>query len=288
MNSIYLKTTIASIVILLLSACATVPESIQYTGGSNLTVQAVQQNSVGNKGQTVRWGGIITQVINNEKDTWVELLALDLRDSGRPISNRENNQGRFIAKIGEFLDPAVYQVGHSFTVVGNLADKLDGTIGKFKYSFPVVDVKGHYLWPRNIYRHVPYIMPGYWYYGAHPMWNFGYSYYGFGVRRHFGYYPYFPLYGHLQQRVAPITIQRPRMSYTINDRLWEHRVNELAVHRRVLAQSARPTLPNFARQTNGSATSTRIAKPRAKQITSGRSASVKIPRKPRKANKANR
>ncbi len=199
------KTVGLLILSVLVSACAHMPDSINSQNVTEISVQAVQQNSDSYKGQTVRWGGIITQVINNADDTWVEVLALPLSTSGKPSSNRQNNQGRFIAKFNEFIDPEVYQEGYSFTIIGILSDKIDGKIGEFKYSFPVIEVQGYHLWLKNSYRNYPYITPGYWYYGYHPFWRFGFDYYGYGVRLHHGYYPYYPFYGHLSRNIQPLS-----------------------------------------------------------------------------------
>ena len=188
----------------LVSACAHIPDSINSQSITEISVQAVQQNTGSYKGQTVRWGGVITQVINNADDTWVEVLALPLSSRGKPTTNRQKSQGRFIAKVSEFIDPEIYQEGYSFTVIGILTDKIDGKIGEFKYSFPVVEVQGYHLWSKNSYRSYPYITPGYWYYGYHPYWRFGYNFYGYGVRFHHGYYPYYPFYGHLSRNIQPL------------------------------------------------------------------------------------
>jgi len=191
-----------------ITACSVMPESIQHQNTQQISLQAVQQNTSNFKGQTVRWGGVITQVINKENETWIELLALSLSDVGRPSSSRKSNQGRFIAKIEQFLDPEVYQEGESLTVVGVLDDKIDGKIGDYNYSFPVVVALGHHLWSKIIYRQYPPIAPGYWYYGFHPYWHFGYSYYGFGVRHFHGYYPYYPFFGHLARDARPFPLNR--------------------------------------------------------------------------------
>jgi len=163
-----IKTVSLLLASLMISACTNMPTSIQSDSTFQLSLQTVQQKSADFKGKTVRWGGVITQVINNADDTWVEVLSLDLNSHARPSGSRKNSQGRFIAKITQFIDPEIYQEGHSITVVGILADKIDGKIGEFNYSFPVVIVQGHHLWSKRTFRHYPYIQPGYWYYGFHP------------------------------------------------------------------------------------------------------------------------
>ena len=212
----------------ILSACSTMPEAIQYDITQEVSVQSIHQGKTTISGQTVRWGGVITQVINNEQGTWVEVLALQLNDIGRPSNNRLTNEGRFIAKIDQFLDPEVYQQGYSFTAIGKLADKIDGKIGEFKYSYPTINVEGHYLWPKYSQRTQHYVMPGYWYYGFHSRWHFGYNYYGYGIRHRYGlYYPYYPLYGHMTRRITPIAHHRRGVFIPQNDKLWEQNTQRL-------------------------------------------------------------
>jgi len=206
---------------LILSACASVPDTIQSGNVAELNPVMVRGHIDNYKGQTVRWGGVITQVINNEEGTWVEVLATELSQIGKPSTNRNNNFGGFIAKTDEFFDPEVYQEGYSFTVLGILTDSIDGKIGEYKYNFPVVTVQGSYLWRVRSYRTYPPIIPGYWYYGHHPYWHFGYGYYGYGVRFNRHYYPYYPIFGHLERDIAPIPQGRRAGTFKPdNKRFW--------------------------------------------------------------------
>jgi len=199
------KVAVLLLLSLLISACANVPASIQSENVATVNANIVQGQMDRYQGQSVRWGGVITQVINHANETWIEVLSLDLQTSGRPVSDREQNHGRFIAKMDEFLDPEVYQEGYSFTVVGVLTEGIDGKIGDYNYTFPVVTAHGHHLWPKKSYRYYPPIMPGYWYYGFHPYWRFGYGYYGYGVRIVGEYYPYYPVFGHLDRRTKSVS-----------------------------------------------------------------------------------
>jgi len=204
---------------ILLSGCVSIPTPLSVELSSAITIQQVQQNTVDFQGQTVRWGGIITKVINQEKETWVEVLALELTANAKPKLNRRNSSGRFIAKVSQFLDPEIYEDGYSITFVGKIADKIVGKIGEFKYTYPVIEVENHYLWPKVSYRRYPYITPGFWYYGISPYWGygfgsgfghgFGYGYYGYGVRLNSHYfYPYYPIYGHLERTRTDINTPR--------------------------------------------------------------------------------
>ncbi|MFT5520685.1 MAG: outer membrane lipoprotein [Enterobacterales bacterium] len=270
---------------LLLSACSTMPESIQHQSPQQISVQAVHQGSTNISGQTVRWGGIITQVINNEKGTWVEVLALELNDIGRPSSNRLKNDGRFIAKVKQFLDPEVYQQGYSFTVVGTLAEKIDGKIGEFKYSYPTIDSQGHYLWPKYSRRTSHYVMPGYWYYGFHSNWHFGYNYYGYGIRYRRGFdYPYYPFYGHLTRRVnhvsnrvqnfasrKPYLANRmPIVSVAKNDKLWKLNTQRLTRQGREAKALTRRVDYNANNKRNQTANKTSTRKSSSLSNTSSR------------------
>jgi len=219
---------------LILSACAIVPDTIQSENVTNVNPVMVRGHIANYKGQTVRWGGVITQVINNTDGTWIEVLAMDLSSSGRPSGEREQNFGRFIAKTDEFLDPEVYQEGYSFTVLGILTEAIDGKVGEYNYNFPVVTIQGSYLWPVRSYRYnyYPPIIPGYWYYGHHPYWRFGYGYYGFGVRFHHHYYPYYPIYGHLDRNLDPLPQNRRSGTVHSDDkRFWPMKANEYNRHR---------------------------------------------------------
>jgi len=198
---------------ILVTGCVAIPSPISIELNSEITLQDVQQNTSNYAGQTVRWGGVITQVINHEKETWIEVLALELNSNARPKLNRRKSHGRFIAKVNQFLDPEIYQDGYSITFVGVIADKIEGKIGEFNYTYPVIEVSNHYLWPKVSYRRYPYITPGLWYYGINPFWGhyhgFGYGYYGYGVRlyqQHF--YPYYPIYGYLER--IPNEMDTPR------------------------------------------------------------------------------
>lgn len=219
---------------LILSACAIVPDTIQSESVAEVNPSMARGHIDNYKGQTVRWGGVITQVINNADGTWIEVLAMNLSASGRPSGDRGQNFGRFIAKTDEFLDPEVYQDGYSFTVLGVLTEAIDGKVGEYDYNFPVVTVQGSYLWPVKSYRHhyYPPIIPGYWYYGHHPYWRFGYGYYGFGVRYHHHYYPYYPVYGHLARDLDPLP--RNRRSGTVHSddkRFWPIKTSEYLQYR---------------------------------------------------------
>lgn len=190
--------------LLLASGCASVPSSVSGENFAVLTPDQVRNNQDQANGASVRWGGIIVEVINNETETWLEILALPLSDSSKPVSDRQNSQGRFIAKTEQFLDPEIYQKGLRITFIGLVSSTLEGKVGERPYVYPVLNVQSHYLWPKRSYYPRRYISPGFWYYGFHPYWRFGYPFYGYGIWRYDISYPYYPVYGYLHRSNDPL------------------------------------------------------------------------------------
>ena len=115
---------------------------------SQSNVRDIQNGVSSDHGDTVRWGGVIANVNNQEKTTWIEVVQLPLKSSGRP-TNTDISQGRFLVKIEGFLDPAIYAAGREFTVVGILSGMTDGKVGEFEYKFPVVSSQGYHLWTQQ-------------------------------------------------------------------------------------------------------------------------------------------
>jgi outer membrane lipoprotein len=184
---------------MLVAGCAVMPDALQGNYSEELTPLQVSTSPETYKNATVRWGGVIVEIINNEQETWIEILSLPIDTSGRPYSNRQDNLGRFIAKTSQFLDPEVYQKGLMLTVTGTIMEPISGKVGERDYLYASVAIINHYLWPKRL-RHNYYVVPGYWYYGYHPAWHFGYPFYGYGIwYQHRNYYPYFPVFGYMSR-----------------------------------------------------------------------------------------
>ncbi|MEL0067944.1 MAG: Slp family lipoprotein [Gammaproteobacteria bacterium] len=216
----------------MITACASVPMAIEGDNfQTQLTPSTVSSEPSQHIGTSVRWGGVIVEVVNNDQETWVEILALPLSDSAKPYGERTGSLGRFIAKTNDFLDPEVYQKGLKFTVTGQVSETIQGKVGERDYTYATVDVKSHYLWPRvNMYRSY-YVTPGYWFYGFHPYWRFGYPYFGYGVWSYHNYYhPYYPVYGYLSRSES-----KPHHQYRSGDfayarmLAWDRRQQEWAL-----------------------------------------------------------
>ncbi len=137
------------VMLMLVSACGSrYPTQIDQAVSSEATVSDIQQGLATDKGVTVRWGGVIANINNQEKQTWLEVVQLPIKSNGKP-RDTDVSSGRFLVKIEGFLDPAIYAKGREFTVVGILSGMSDGKIGEFEYKFPVVAAQGYHLWPQT-------------------------------------------------------------------------------------------------------------------------------------------
>jgi outer membrane lipoprotein len=139
--------TLVGVSLILIGCSSRYPKPIDMMVSTESNVRDVQHGVSSDHGDTVRWGGVIANVNNLEKTTWIEVVQLPLKSSGRP-TNSDVSQGRFLVKVEGFLDPAIYAAGREFTVVGILSGMTDGKVGDFDYKFPVVASQGYYLWPQ--------------------------------------------------------------------------------------------------------------------------------------------
>jgi len=161
---------IYGLAVMLLAGCATSGgynpiRDNDFKGPALQTVRAALDPDTF-KDTRVRWGGEIAKVENQRAETWLEIVEHPLQRSGRP-RDVSNSEGRFIARITGFLDPAIYDAGRQVTVIGTLTDKIQRTIGEYPYQFPVVTVENYQLWeerrdPEVIYYHDPFWSPWYW------------------------------------------------------------------------------------------------------------------------------
>ncbi|MGD8614043.1 MAG: Slp family lipoprotein [Gammaproteobacteria bacterium] len=151
---------------LLLSACASsVPLEIREAPADNPTFEQVSKAPQDYRDREVRWGGGILETENRQESTRVTVLARPLGSDGRP-EDTDDSPGRFIAIMPEFLDPMVYSEDRRLTVTGRLLGTETDKVGEFSYTYPVVEVRHHYLWPRETTRAYPppYYRYPWWYY----------------------------------------------------------------------------------------------------------------------------
>ncbi len=102
-------------------------------------------------GSAVHWGGKIVGIQNLKDKTILEILALQLDDSGRPVLNSASG-GRFLAEQPDYLEPLEYAPGRLVTIHGKFTGMRSGRVGESRYRFPLVATKELLLWPRTQYR----------------------------------------------------------------------------------------------------------------------------------------
>jgi len=159
---------------LLLSACASLPKPLQgeYT---DATPESARQ--VGIEGASVRWGGRIVTVEPRADSTCFEMISSRLGVDGRPVTARDEANGRFIACRAGFYDPAVFEQNREVTFVGRIDGHENRRIGEYDYRLPKIAADVVYLWPVRsnttvAYPAAPYYHP---YYGFYPGWRWGWG-----------------------------------------------------------------------------------------------------------------
>lgn len=173
-------------ILMLVVGCASnIPREIQHPPAENPTVEQVRNDIDYYTGSRVRWGGTIASVENREQETWVEVVARELGRNGRP-GDDDDSYGRFLVRIGGFVDPQIYSRGRELTVAGEVESRIVRKIGEHPYTYPLIRASTHHLWPQYASRRDSRSRASFGgYYGV------GYPYYGtrmgFGYRR---WYPY--------------------------------------------------------------------------------------------------
>lgn len=157
-------------VILGLTACVHIPESLRVDEGVELTeFSNVRANPEQALDQQVRWGGVIAKVTNLEKQTMLEVVHFDLKSSTRP-SVKDNTQGRFRLYYQGLLDPVIFKEGRSITALGRVIQSEDGKIGEHEYQYPVMKASYVHLWKEikqvdvRVSHYPMWHSPSLWYY----------------------------------------------------------------------------------------------------------------------------
>ncbi|MEN8168941.1 MAG: Slp family lipoprotein [Pseudomonadota bacterium] len=162
---------------LLLHGCASKPPAaLRNAPEHSPTLSQVHAQPKAYLDKRLRWGGSIAGVENLPQTTRIEIVARRLYDSGEPISG-DSSEGRFLAHFDQFLDPSIYSVGRSITVVGTLARIEQRELDQMHYRYPVISVESHHLWPEPEPYQEPYYDP-FWHdpFFYDPWYPFGYPY----------------------------------------------------------------------------------------------------------------
>ena len=170
-----MKRHLLSICILLLSACSNLPPAIEDPPLYDISYSQATRNIAQYKDAPVRWGGVVIDVENEQNFSLVQILYYPLNSYGRPRLDKPN-EGRFLIKTPEFLDPAVYTKDTEITVAGTLKGDIERTVGNKTLRLPLISSTVIHLWQA-------YVLDN----------NYGYGGFGYGYPW-YGYYPYYPYY----------------------------------------------------------------------------------------------
>jgi outer membrane lipoprotein len=146
-----------------LSACTSIPENLRVADGTPLmTFEQISTDHDIALGETARWGGVIAKVENLPDRTMLEVVNFSLKSSSQPKPSHET-LGRFRVYSQGLLDPMIYKIGKSVTVVGQIERSEPGKIGEHDYLYPVLIANAVHLW-KTVERYDVQMMPD-------PFWN---------------------------------------------------------------------------------------------------------------------
>ena len=157
---------------LLLTGCVSsqVPQAIREAPTRPVSISQVQHEPDRFLNWRVRWGGTIVAVHNRERTTEIEVLSRPLSSNGKP-REKGAGQGRFIALLAGFADPAEYPEKRLVTVTGRLARVQTRAVGEYPYPYPVLAVEQSHLWPEPLPPQPPYFYPDPWYRPWYRPWH---------------------------------------------------------------------------------------------------------------------
>lgn len=119
-----------------------------------ISFSEILQSPEQHRGKVVRLGGVILDVVNEEKGSTLEILEQPLNWQGCPKGG-DVTGGRFLVISEGFLDKAIYQPDREVTVVGEIIDMKIGHIGEITYNYPVLSLRDVRLWKRRAHSNRP-------------------------------------------------------------------------------------------------------------------------------------
>ncbi len=132
----------------LLASCAAAPISPEVLGQVNkeITMAELVANPQAHAGQVVLLGGYIIQTRNLPEASEVEVLEAGLDGDQRP-QGEDTSQGRFLARLPGWRDPAIFSPGRQITVAGRVSGSQRRPVGQVQYRYPVLEALDWHLWP---------------------------------------------------------------------------------------------------------------------------------------------
>ena len=142
------------VVLVLATACSSqrvIPEELESLVDRTVPFREIVAAPDSYQGKIVVFGGEVLKAKRLKDGTQIELLQLPLDKDERPILDRQQSQGRFLAFQQEFLDPATMAVGIKMTIVGELSKAKVEPLDDVEYRYPVLIVKYLHTWPTKSY-----------------------------------------------------------------------------------------------------------------------------------------
>ncbi len=156
-------------VLVALSGCAPVLSSqVRREAAPHLSFAEVLRNPNVHMGKLFIWSGTILETENTPDVTVITVLQNPSDREGRP-RDLDVSEGRFLARVQRYLDPAIYAEGRLVTVAGELTGTEVRPLGAMDYTYPILEVKEIHLWPKPVDRYPAGVYPRY-YWGWHSFW----------------------------------------------------------------------------------------------------------------------
>lgn len=141
-------------VLILATACSSqrvIPEELEPLVDRAVSFREVVAAPDSYQGKIVIFGGEVLKAKRLKNGTQIELLQLLLDKGERPIPDRQQSQGRFLAIQHEFLDPATIAEGTTITIVGEVSRAKTEYLDDVEYRYPVLIVKYLHTWSAQSY-----------------------------------------------------------------------------------------------------------------------------------------
>ncbi|WP_413111342.1 Slp family lipoprotein [Thaumasiovibrio sp. DFM-14] len=128
--------------------CTSVPSQFEIADDVALLTTLEDVRNAKEQGQIARLAGLVARVENLAERTRVEIVALPMTASGRPLISAKP-QARFVAYIDGYIESLEYTQGKPITVQGEVQTSESGQVGEFEMTFPVLHALEHQLWDIN-------------------------------------------------------------------------------------------------------------------------------------------
>ncbi len=133
---------------ILLSACSALPPAVKDAQVTEISYSQVSVDLDSYKNKSVRWGGVIVDVENDENFSLMQVLFYPLDYYGRPEIDKFS-EGRFVIKSAKFLDPMVYTADREVIAVGVIDSEIERTVDNKRSRMPLITSDAIHLWPIN-------------------------------------------------------------------------------------------------------------------------------------------